>query len=159
MCVDLLTNFMKIKTKNKQVRDAEKDVSSMLANIAASRSQKVFFKERPQILNIFLSQLTSPSSSLKLKAITSQFFTNLFFKNTSPLPKLNKTVIFEELKILKDEVETDIDKLTFGDVDDTKNMALEVYDTIEDKEEKLKLLKILSNNLRIVISILTLKIR
>lgn len=148
---------MDSNSKTKKIISQEQDLSSMLANIASSKSQKIFFKEKPQILNIFLTQLTSTTTNLKLKAIISQFFTNLFHKNTSPLPKLNKIVIFEELKILQDEIETDIDKLTLGD----KRDALEVlqgYKGTEDKEEKTRLLRVLSNNLRILISILTLKI-
>lgn len=108
------------------------------------------FRAQPQLLEQVLQVLCSEEAGIKTKAISSQFFCNLVHKMTGVLSVFEKELVYDEMKILSEECETEIDKLSL----DRENLIMGK----EAKEERLKYLRILANNLRIFKNILSLKI-
>lgn len=91
--------------------------------------------------------MTDDSQTIKLRAICSQFFYNVLFKCTKSIAVLNKRAVMEELKLLIDEGERDVDKLTFDE-------SLRIV--AEGKSSDIYMLKTFINNLRVVSSMIAI---
>ena len=89
--------------------------------------------------------MTDDSQSIKVRALCSQFFYNVLHKCTKSIAMLNKKAVLEEVKLMVDEAERQIDKLTF---DESMKIAA------DDKSSTVHLLKTFVNNLRVIASMI-----
>lgn len=117
------------------------DLVLLLSNLAVSRIHKVRFDENTRILSECLCLMADDHRSIKLRALCSQFFFNVLHKCTKSVAMLNKKAVLEEIRLMVEEGERQIDRLTF---DESMNLAP------DDKSSQVHLLKTFVNNLRVV---------
>jgi hypothetical protein len=125
-------------SKNEQ---AAEDLVLLLANLAVSRIHKVRFDENPRLLAECLRLMADDRKSVKLRALCSQFFFNVLHKCTKSVAMLNKKAVLEEIRLMVDEGERQVDRLTFDE-------SMQI--TPDDKSSQVHLLKTFVNNLRVV---------
>lgn len=110
-----------------------------MANLAYSKIHKVRFDENKELLTENLRLLGDESQSVKARAICSQFFLNVTHKCTKTIAVLNKSAVLHELRLMIDDSEREVDKLTFDET---------ISANAEEKSSKVHMLRTLVNNLR-----------
>ena len=98
-------------------------------------------------------------TSYNEKALASQFFVNLLHKCNAAIATINKERFMDELKIVLDESERKIDRYNIEmqtDVYDLRNVLGEINGPTEPSDENgIEYVKILVNNLRKIISVIS----
>ena len=126
------------------------DLLLLLANLAYSKVHKVRFDENKELLTENLRLLGDESQSIKARAICSQFFLNVTHKCTKTISVLNKKAVLEELRLMIDESERAVDKLTFDET---------ISCNPEEKSSRVHLLRTLVSNLRRLASMIAVNCR
>jgi len=108
---------------------------------------KLRFDESKELLSIFLKLMSDENQSLKVRAVASQFFYNLLHKCTRTITVLNKKAVLEEIRLMIDEGERAIDRLTFDESVGVQG---------EQKNSQVHLLKTFVENLRILTSMISI---
>jgi hypothetical protein len=123
------------------------DTALLFANLAFTKMHKLRFDESKELLSIFLKLMSDENQSLKVRAVASQFFYNLLHKCTRTITVLNKKAVLEEIRLMIDEGERAIDRLTFDE-------SVGVH--AEQKNSQVHLLKTFVENLRILTSMISI---
>ena len=121
------------------------DLLLLFSNLAYSKIHKVRFDESKELLAECLKLMSDDNQPLKIRAVCSQFFYNVVYKCTKTISMLNKKAILEELRLMVDEGERSIDKLTFDET---------VLTSAEERSSQVYLLKTFVSNLRVLSSMI-----
>jgi len=130
--------------------ESKEELLSLISNLVFTKSAKSMFHSCTALIDTMFKELSDHRSTLKIRCLSSQFFVNLLHKNTRAIPLLDKSAILDDLVILKEETETRIDLISLGETQE--------YFSECERQLELNLQATLANNLRIILSIVNLKI-
>lgn len=117
----------------------------LFSNLAFSRIHKARLDENKALLSECLKLMSDEQQSIKLRAVCSQFFYNLIHKCTKSISMLNKKALLDELRLMIDEGESSIDKLTFDET---------IAAAPEEKSTQVHMLKTFVSNVRVISSMI-----
>ena len=93
----------------------------LVANLAYHKSVKSVFLKYEECFAMALAVLSLEGQSLKMKWIVTQFFVNILHKCNAAVTLIKKEHIVDQFFYFKKEMERELDKLTFTDIDKEEN--------------------------------------